>query len=174
MRFASNRTEVPTRSPSSADTRPTPPARSQRRSGAAARTPTETPTSSTTRAGPSAAGKAIRRGATTATRRRGERLPSRNAIDHVGEGVTIDTGLTETGFYVADDGPGIPESDRDRIFDHGYTTGDDGTGLGLSIVAQLAEAHGWTVSLDPTHDGARFVVGDCETEAKSDVSSQPT
>jgi len=87
----------------------------------------------------------------------------RNAIDHVGDDVAIETGLTDDGFFVADDGPGIPPEDRDQIFDHGYTTGEEGTGLGLSIVQQLAEAHGWDLALDPDHDGAKFVVGGCTT-----------
>ncbi|MFB6309499.1 MAG: ATP-binding protein [Haloarculaceae archaeon] len=89
----------------------------------------------------------------------------RNAIDHVGEDVTIEVGLTDGEFYVVDDGPGIPEDDRDRIFEYGYTTGEGGTGLGLSIVSELAEAHGWNISLNPDADGACFVVDGCETRA---------
>jgi len=85
----------------------------------------------------------------------------RNAIDHVGDDVTVTVGLLEDGFYVQDDGHGIPEGERDDIFEYGHTTSDDGTGLGLSIVKTIAEAHGWTIAID--HDapgGARFVVTD--------------
>ena len=66
--------------------------------------------------------------------------------------------LADGGFAVADDGPGIPADDRDRVFESGYTTGD-GTGLGLAIVKTIAEAHGWTVSVaESDAGGARFVV----------------
>jgi signal transduction histidine kinase len=73
------------------------------------------------------------------------------------EGLTVRVGLTEAGFYVADDGPGIPEDSRDDVFEYGYTTSSAGTGLGLSIVRSMAESHGWDVSLtDSGADGARF------------------
>jgi len=61
------------------------------------------------------------------------------------------------GFYVADDGPGIPESDRARVFETGYTTSDDGTGYGLSVVRSVAEAHGWTVSVEESWAGGARV-----------------
>jgi Signal transduction histidine kinase len=68
------------------------------------------------------------------------------------------------GFYLADDGPGIPEEDRDRVLDRGYSTTADGTGLGLAIVATVAEAHGWTVSVtDSIGGGARFEFTGVET-----------
>ncbi|WP_276301453.1 PAS domain-containing protein [Halorussus lipolyticus] len=64
------------------------------------------------------------------------------------------------GFYVADNGPGIPEEVRDQVFDHGFTTEEDGTGFGLAIVATIADAHGWEVDAKCTDcgsaDGARF------------------
>jgi PAS domain S-box-containing protein len=61
------------------------------------------------------------------------------------------------GFYVEDDGTGIPADERDRVFESGYTTSDAGTGFGLAIVSRVAEAHGWRVSLAEGRDGgARF------------------
>jgi PAS domain S-box-containing protein len=62
------------------------------------------------------------------------------------------------GFYVADDGPGIPEDRRDDVFEMGYTTSDDGTGFGLAIVDSIADNHGWRVSVsnDEESGGARF------------------
>jgi PAS domain S-box-containing protein len=73
-----------------------------------------------------------------------------------GPGVTVTVGATEAGFYVADDGPGIPADKRDSIFDAGYSTGG-GTGFGLAIVERIAEAHGWTVSVRESEaGGARF------------------
>jgi PAS domain S-box-containing protein len=83
----------------------------------------------------------------------------RNAVEHGGDGVTVDVGDTEIGFYVADTGPGIPESDRDEVFEAGYTTADDGTGFGLRIVEQIAEAHGWEIRVvDSPDGGARFEI----------------
>jgi PAS domain S-box-containing protein len=94
----------------------------------------------------------------------------RNAVEHAGEGTTIRvgsieplftstraTGETPTGFYVEDDGPGIPEEKREKVLESGFTTDSNGTGFGLAIVAQIAEAHGWEVTVTEGHDGgARF------------------
>ncbi|WP_327053456.1 PAS domain S-box protein [Halomicrococcus gelatinilyticus] len=64
-----------------------------------------------------------------------------------------------TGFYVADDGPGIPPEQRDTVFEHGHTTAADGSGLGLSIVKGIAEAHGWTVDVcEGERGGACFEI----------------
>ncbi|GAA3867276.1 hypothetical protein GCM10022627_17390 [Haloarcula argentinensis] len=93
----------------------------------------------------------------------------RNAIDHVGPDVAVTVGLTEHGFYVADDGPGIPTDAVDNIFEYGHTTSEDGTGLGLSIVKTIAEAHGWRVYIDTTYpDGAMFVFADVFSEDEPD------
>lgn len=75
---------------------------------------------------------------------------------------TVPSGsVTETtsghGFFVEDDGPGSPKSTRATVFESGYTTDEGGTGLGLTIVRQIAEAHGWRVSLrESERGGARF------------------
>jgi len=69
----------------------------------------------------------------------------------------VRVGPTDDGFYVADDGPGIPADERDAVFESGYTTRKNGTGYGLAIVQQVAEAHGWSVQLAESSDGgARF------------------
>jgi signal transduction histidine kinase len=61
------------------------------------------------------------------------------------------------GFYFEDDGPGIPEAERERVFEAGYTTDHNGIGLGLTFVAQLADAYGWEYALTEGSDGgARF------------------
>ena len=61
------------------------------------------------------------------------------------------------GFFVEDDGPGVPDDIRDTVFDVGVTAVDGGTGFGLAIVRNVAEAHGWDVRLtEGEQGGARF------------------
>jgi PAS domain S-box-containing protein len=70
---------------------------------------------------------------------------------------TVWVGTTDGGFYVADDGPGIPAEQREDVFERGYTTSESGTGFGLAIVAEVAQAHGWSVSVTESGSGgARF------------------
>ncbi|WP_435177300.1 ATP-binding protein [Halorussus sp. AFM4] len=89
---------------------------------------------------------------------------SRSSADDARErdgAVTIRVGPLDggEGFYVADDGPGIPEDRRESVFEHGYSTVDGGTGLGLAIVRRVAEAHDWSVSVGESEaGGARFEV----------------
>ncbi|WP_172861837.1 ATP-binding protein [Halopenitus persicus] len=82
-----------------------------------------------------------------------------NAVEHGGQDVTITVGTLPNGdgFYVADDGPGIPDADRDRVFEAGHSTANDGTGFGLSIVREITAGHGWNVRVtDAESGGARF------------------
>ena len=84
----------------------------------------------------------------------------RNAIEHGGADgpVGVAVGPTPAGFFVADDGRGIPADERESVLDAGYTTADDGTGFGLAIVSRIADAHGWTVSIAESEEGgAKFV-----------------
>ncbi|MFC7202773.1 PAS domain S-box protein [Haloferax namakaokahaiae] len=86
----------------------------------------------------------------------------RNAIQHGGDEVTITVSDTDHGFCVADDGTGIPEGDRENLFDAGYTTSTEGTGLGLSIVREIASAHGWSIDVSASvNGGARFEFSGC-------------
>jgi two-component system NtrC family sensor kinase len=57
--------------------------------------------------------------------------------------------------FVADDGPGVSEADRERVFDPFYTTKDpgQGTGLGLAIVARTVHECGGTVWVDRAREG---------------------
>ena len=83
----------------------------------------------------------------------------RNAIDHGGAAVTVTVGELDDGdgFFVADDGPGVPPDEREAVFGSGHTQREDGTGLGLAIVREIAEAHDWTVTLTESETGgARF------------------
>lgn len=82
-----------------------------------------------------------------------------NAIEHGGEAITVQVGASGDGFYVADDGPGIPEAEKETIFDIGYSTNENGTGFGLGIVRNIVEAHGWTIEVaDSDAGGARFAI----------------
>jgi signal transduction histidine kinase len=86
----------------------------------------------------------------------------RNAIDHGGKDVTVTVGGLDNGFYVEDDGPGIPAEQRDEVFTPGYSEADEGTGLGLEIVRQVVEAHGWDIRITEGVDGgARFEITNC-------------
>jgi PAS domain S-box-containing protein len=101
----------------------------------------------------------------------------RNAVEH-GLGaetdrepdLTVRTGLLEEGggdpsgdprrgFFVEDDGVGIPEDECVRVFEEGYTNSPDGTGLGLVIVEGIADAHDWDVDVTTGElGGARFEI----------------
>jgi signal transduction histidine kinase len=89
-----------------------------------------------------------------------------NAVRHADSVVTF--ALAEQDgqvlLVVEDDGPGVPEVDRERIFerfarvDSARSSDDGGTGLGLAIARDLAERHGGTLVLDSNAGGARFVL----------------
>jgi signal transduction histidine kinase len=99
----------------------------------------------------------------------------RNAVEHGSTdsrsqsddaGVRVTVGDLSDGFYVADDGPGIPPADRDDVFESGYVTGEGSTGLGLAIVREVADVHGWEITVTESDDGgARFEVTGVETVA---------
>lgn len=83
----------------------------------------------------------------------------RNSIDHTDGPVSVRVGGLDgrAGFFVDDDGPGIPESERQQVFEPTYSTDEDGTGFGLAIVNEIASAHGWSVTItDADGRGARF------------------
>jgi signal transduction histidine kinase len=81
----------------------------------------------------------------------------RNAIEHGGSDVTVTVGSLPDGFYVEDDGTGIPEDARDDLFKMGYSTLDNGNGLGMSIVSEIAKTHNWEITIgESTDGGARF------------------
>ena len=98
----------------------------------------------------------------------------RNCVEHGsgdastnpnGGAVTVRVGRLDDhdGFYVADDGPGIPSDERERVLEPGYSSDDHGTGLGLAIVARIADIHGWSLAVtDSEAGGARIEVGDVD------------
>jgi signal transduction histidine kinase len=88
-----------------------------------------------------------------------------NAADAVGSGdVTCGLSVHDDGegpghldLWVADDGPGVPEAHRERVFTPFFTTKDKGTGLGLATVRKVCEAHRGKVTLQhPPEGGACF------------------
>ncbi|NHX40086.1 MULTISPECIES: response regulator [Haloarcula] len=81
------------------------------------------------------------------------RRQSSETDKHGSPGVTVTISEIPGGFAVSDDGPGIPDADRETVFESGYSTATDGTGFGLSIVSQIAAAHGWTVTLTESDAG---------------------
>jgi len=77
--------------------------------------------------------------------------------------VTITHESDNAGLIIEDAGPGVPEDDRERIFEPFYRRRDaaqpTGAGLGLAIVRQIARIHGGDVRCEPREaGGSRFAV----------------
>jgi signal transduction histidine kinase len=89
----------------------------------------------------------------------------RNSLEHCGRpDPTVVVGDIDGGFFVADNGPGIPEAERERVLLSGYSTAEGGTGLGLSIVDEVADAQDWSLRITESADGgARFEFHGVET-----------
>ncbi|KAB1904834.1 cell wall metabolism sensor histidine kinase WalK [Micromonospora sp. AMSO31t] len=90
-----------------------------------------------------------------------------NAVRYGGGPVAVRLGMRDGigVLEVDDDGPGVPEADREVIFDRFVRgraaharAGTDGTGLGLALVAQHAAAHGGHATVVDRELGARFRV----------------
>ena len=88
-----------------------------------------------------------------------------NALRYAPVGGRIDVAVRNTDgaptLTVADNGPGIPAEDRERVFDRFYRgmgNEEPGSGLGLSIVKRIADAHGAGISLDAPATGTGLVV----------------
>ncbi len=84
-----------------------------------------------------------------------------NALDFARGRIVVTTrnaqGSAEV--LIADDGPGVPEKDRERIFQRFVTTRKGGNGLGLSTSRTIAIDHGGTLLLDETASGgATFIL----------------
>jgi len=102
--------------------------------------------------------------------RRAVRNLAENAIRYTPRGTTVEISVEQQGCVrVTDQGPGIPEGERELIFQR-FWRGDrqraDGAGLGLSIVRGVVEDHGGTITVeDQPTGGTQFTV--CLTLAKS-------
>jgi len=89
-----------------------------------------------------------------------------NAIRHTPQGAQIEVTLVNHGSQlvasVADNGPGVPQSERERIFRRFYrlerSIGTSGTGLGLSLVAAVAELHGMQFRASDNAPGLRMTL----------------
>ncbi|WP_135302824.1 PAS domain S-box protein [Haloarcula amylovorans] len=89
----------------------------------------------------------------------------RNSVEHNDRAVSVTVGVLDNGrgFYVEDDGDGIPPVERERVFESGYSNASDGTGFGLAIVQRIVAAHGWVIAIDESDaGGARFEITDVE------------
>ncbi len=89
---------------------------------------------------------------------------ARNAIQHTTEGGLVRLRVTarqdQVELAVEDDGPGIPESERTRVFDRFHraeTRRRSGSGLGLSIVSAIAAAHHGSVNASSSPEGGARV-----------------
>jgi two-component system sensor histidine kinase PilS (NtrC family) len=84
-----------------------------------------------------------------------------NALDFAQTRIRIQTTRSVDGraeVVVADDGPGVPPENRERIFQRFVTTRPGGNGLGLSTSRDIARAHGGTLALRDGGTGATFVL----------------
>ena len=102
----------------------------------------------------------------------------RNAVEHSGPTVELRVGpITDpvsqqvTGFYVEDDGPGIPIDQREQVFQTGVSSHNrpENTGLGLAIVKGAVGAHEWLITItDGTDGGARFEITNVTFQRESE------
>ena len=89
-----------------------------------------------------------------------------NALRHTQGGSTVSLSLRRTGagfeIEVADDGPGIPESEHEKVFDRFYrldrSRSTAGSGLGLALVKAIAGLHGLAIRLEDRKPGLAVVL----------------
>jgi len=86
-------------------------------------------------------------------------LNATQAMDGTGR-ITLQGSLVgdEARLRVRDSGPGVPAEIRHRVFEALFTTKAKGTGLGLALCRRIAESHGGTVVLEPSDQGATFLI----------------
>jgi signal transduction histidine kinase len=90
-----------------------------------------------------------------------------NALHHTPAGATITVAVKQAArgpsIEVADNGPGIPPEERDKVFDRFYrldrSRTTDGSGLGLSLVKAIASLHGLSIQLEDRKPGLAVILG---------------
>ncbi|MEH6566605.1 MAG: sensor histidine kinase N-terminal domain-containing protein [Halopseudomonas sp.] len=80
-----------------------------------------------------------------------------NALQHTPQGGQIILRLVRNRLEVEDSGPGIPQQERNRVFERFYHQSPEGTGLGLSIVGEICRAHRAEISLHEAAVGGLLV-----------------
>jgi signal transduction histidine kinase len=86
----------------------------------------------------------------------------KNGAEAVGDGGRIEIGVRhvrgQVELTVADDGPGIPAENRERVFVPFFSTKASGTGLGLAVARKFVEEAGGTIACEDSefHKGSRF------------------
>ena len=105
---------------------------------------------------------------------------ARNAAEALGEGggtFTMEVSRDSEGGLLlrfSDDGPGVPESIRERLFEAFTTAGKaQGTGLGLAIVRSIVEEHGGHVRLDVSDGRTTFELQIPQTEEVDNADGEP-
>jgi signal transduction histidine kinase len=89
-----------------------------------------------------------------------------NALHHTPEGSTVTLAMRKSGtgfrIEVADNGPGIPEAERGKVFDRFYrldrSRSTAGSGLGLALVKAIAGLHGLTIELTERNPGLGVII----------------
>ena len=79
-------------------------------------------------------------------------------------------------FLLVDEGPGIPEADREKVFEVFYSTRKGGTGLGLAIARRIATSHGGEIEVESTPgEGTtmRIWLPEAEPDAVAPAASEP-
>ncbi|WP_205596846.1 sensor histidine kinase [Halostella salina] len=102
---------------------------------------------------------AVEHGSTSPASQTRQDSVEHGAADGQAHDLTVTIGWLDEGdgFYVADDGVGMPADERERAFEPGYSADEHGTGLGLAIVARIADLHGWSRRLTTGRDGGTRV-----------------
>jgi signal transduction histidine kinase len=94
-------------------------------------------------------------------------LPSPESEGSAGPELTVTVGTVADGFFVEDDGCGIPSDERDRLRGEGETALPHWTGLGLRIVSEVAETHHWSMRIGESDSGgARFEFHEVDTRPR--------
>lgn len=85
-------------------------------------------------------------------------LPEYGGVIDVTSRKIVEEGVGWIEVTVADNGPGMTEEQKARIYEPFYTTKTRGTGLGMAIVRRIMEAHGGSNSVGSPEIGAQIIL----------------